>query len=84
MVIGVSNKRLLVWRTSFMRAQPKLLAGAVPLAHIQSAGVHRRVFSVVLTLLLEGGAIVGVETMRGKHLRTFASAIPSFNDCKGL
>jgi hypothetical protein len=84
MVIGVSNERLLVWRTGLMRARPKQLAGAVPLATIQSAGVHRRVFATVLTLLLESGSIVGVETWHGRRLRTFASAIPSFNDFKGL
>jgi hypothetical protein len=84
MVIGVSNERLLVWRTALIRARPKRLAGAVPLTNIQSAGTHRRVFATVLTLLLEGGAIVGVETLHGKHLRRFAAAIPTFNDFRGL
>jgi len=84
MVIGVSNERLLVWRTALIRARPRRFAGAVALTSIHSAGVHRRVFATVLTLLLEGGTIVGVETLHGKHLRAFASAIPSFNDFKSL
>src|SRR4051794_12756793 len=50
MVVGVTNERLLVWRTALIRARPKQLVGGVPLSHIQSAGVHRRVLATVLTL----------------------------------
>jgi hypothetical protein len=84
MVLGVSNERLLVWRTALIRARPKSFAGAVPLSSIQSAGVHRRVLSTVLTLLMEGGTIVTVETLHGRHLRAFAAAIPTFTDFRGL
>jgi hypothetical protein len=42
------------------------------------------VFSTVLTLLMEGGTIVALETLHGKHLRAFASAIPTFTDFRGL
>ena len=84
MVLGVSNERLLVWRTALIRARPRRFAGAISLTSIQSAGVHRRVFSTVLTLLLEGGAIIGVETLHGKRLRAFARTIPTFTDFKSL
>jgi hypothetical protein len=84
MVLGVSSERLIVWRTALIRARPKRFAGAVPLASIQSAGVHRRVFSTVLTLLMDGGSIVAVESLHGRRVRRFASAIPSFTDFKGL
>ncbi|HEX4491303.1 MAG TPA: hypothetical protein VH914_08885 [Acidimicrobiia bacterium] len=84
MVVGVTSERLVVWRTALIRARPRRFAGAIPLSSIQSAGVHRRVFATVLTLLLADGAIVGLETLHGKRLREFASTIPSFNDFKGL
>jgi hypothetical protein len=44
--------------------------------------VRRRVFAAVLTMLFEEGAIVGVETTRATRLRTFAAAIPTYNDHK--
>jgi hypothetical protein len=80
MIIGVTATRLVVWRTAMIRARPKRFAGAVPLKQIHSAGVHRRVFSSVLTLLFESGTIVGVETLHGRHLRAFATAIPTYSD----
>jgi hypothetical protein len=84
MVLGVTNERLLVWRTALIRARPRQLAGGIPLARIQSAGVHRRVFATVLTLLFESGTIVGLETLHGRHLRTFTTAIPTYTDFRGL
>jgi hypothetical protein len=80
MVLGITAERLVVWRPGLIRSTPRRYAGAVPLARIQSAGVHRRVFASVLTLLLEQGSIVGVETMRSKRLREFASHIPAYRD----
>jgi hypothetical protein len=80
MILGVTPERLLVWRPALLRSRPRRFAGAVPLARIQSAGVHRRVFSSVLTLLFEQGAIVGVETMRTSRLRELAAAIPAYTD----
>src|ERR1700687_2250851 len=53
MILRVTSERLLVWRPALLRSRPRRFAGAVPLARIQSAGVHRRVFSSVLTLLFE-------------------------------
>jgi hypothetical protein len=80
MIIGITAERLLVWRTAMLRARPKRFAGALPLTHIQSAGVYRRVLASVLTLLFEDGTIVGVETLHGRHLRAFATAIPTYAD----
>ena len=82
MILGITQERLLVWRPALMRSRPRRFAGAVPLARIQSAGVHRKLFSSVLTLLLEQGTIVSVETMRSGRLRRFASSIPSYTGPK--
>ena len=80
MVIGVSDDRLLVWRTALVRARPRRFAGSVALTDIQSAGVHRRVFASVLTLLFPQGKIVGLETLHSRRLREFATAIPTYTD----
>ena len=82
MILGITQERLLVWRPAFLRSRPRRFAGAIPLSRIHSAGVHRRVFSSVLTLLLDDGAIVGVETVHSTHLRRFAAAIPTYTDHK--
>jgi hypothetical protein len=82
MILGITQERLLVWKPAFIRSRPKRFAGAIPLGRIQSAGVQRRVFASVLTLLLEKGSLVGLETMRGARLRRFAVGIPSYNDYK--
>lgn len=82
MILGVTQERLLVWRPSFLRSQPRRFAGAIPLSRIQRAGVHRRLFASVLTLLFEQGTIVGVETMRTSRLRRFAATIPSYTEYK--
>ncbi|MDQ1467267.1 MAG: hypothetical protein QOH10_1682 [Actinomycetota bacterium] len=80
MILGATPERLLVWRPALVRSRPRLFAGAVPLSRIRRAGVHRRVFASILTLLFDEGTIVGVETMRGSRLRAFAVAIPTYTD----
>jgi hypothetical protein len=82
MILGVTPERLLVWRPALLRGRPRRYAGAIALSRIHSAGVHRKVFATVLTLLLDQGRLVGVETLRGSRLRRFASAIPSYTDYK--
>ena len=82
MILGITEERLLVWRPALIRSAPRRFAGAVDLSRIRSAGVRRRVFSSVLTMLFEDGAIVGVETTRAARLHRFATAIPTFNDHK--
>jgi hypothetical protein len=82
MILGITQSRLLVWRPALIRSRPRRFAGAMPLARIQSAGVHRKLFSSVLTLLLEQGTIVSVETMRSARLRRFAASIPSYTEHK--
>jgi hypothetical protein len=82
MILGVSRERLLVWRPALLRSRPRRFAGAIDLAQIHSAGVHRKLFASVLTLLLADGKLIGVETLRTSRLRRFAAAIPSYTDYK--
>jgi hypothetical protein len=80
MILGITDQRLLVWRPALLRSRPGRFAGAVELSRIRSAGVRRRVFAAVLTMLFEDGAIVGVETSRATRLRNFATGIPTYRD----
>ena len=82
MILGVTQERLLVWSPTFLRSRPGRFAGAIPLSRIQRAGVHRRFFASVLTLLFENSSILGVETMRTSRLRRFAATIPSYTEYK--
>ncbi|HEX2738076.1 MAG TPA: hypothetical protein VHP57_08070 [Acidimicrobiia bacterium] len=82
MILGVSHERLLVWRPALLRSRPRRFAGAITLSKIHSAGVHRKLFASVLTLLLDDGKLVGVETLRTTRLRRFAAAIPSYTGNK--
>jgi hypothetical protein len=83
MIIGVTPERLLVWRAPFFGTRPRRFAGAVPLTRIQLAGVHRQFIASVLTLMFEGGSIVGVETWRTARLRALAALIPAYTDYRG-
>ena len=82
MILGVTQERLLVWRPALLRSRPRRFAGAIALSQIHSAGVHRKLFASVLTLLFDGGKLVAVETLRGSRLRRFAATIPSYTDYK--
>jgi hypothetical protein len=82
MILGISHERLLVWKPALLRSRPRHFAGAIALTKIHSAGVNRKLFASVLTLLLDGGKLVGVETLRSSRLRRFATAIPSYTDYK--
>ncbi|MDQ1535430.1 MAG: hypothetical protein QOF28_3191 [Actinomycetota bacterium] len=82
MILGVTQERLLVWRPALLRSRPRRFAGAIALSRINSAGVHRKLFASVLTLLLDQGKLVGVETLRSARLRRFAASIPSYTDYK--
>ena len=65
MILGVTQERLLVWRPTFLRSRPRRFAGAIRLSpRSNSAGVHRKLFASVLTLLFDHGKLVGVETLR--------------------
>jgi hypothetical protein len=82
MILGVTEERLVAWRPALIRSRPRRYAGAIPLARINSAGIHRHIVSSVLTLLLDNGALVGVQTVHTKQLRRFAAAIPTYTDRK--
>jgi hypothetical protein len=66
-VVGVTDTRLIVWRTSFGLNRPTGLAGSIPLARIAQV--------TALALALTNGAVIQFEAMRGRRVRTLGHEI---------
>jgi hypothetical protein len=75
MLLGVTDRRLLVWRTSFVLARPLEIADAMPVERIVDLSVVRHGFIVGVAFVLENGTIVEVEAMRGRALQHFAEVV---------
>jgi hypothetical protein len=75
MAIGVTNRRLVVWRPTFFRGRPADYFGDIPFERLAQVTVYRSGLVAVLTLLFRDGQIVQVEAMRGRHLREIAELL---------
>jgi hypothetical protein len=76
MILGVTDQgRIHVWRPRFFRARPGEHRGWFPLARVVQVGVTRHVAALRLTLLVDDGTMISVESMRVKRLRRFADTI---------
>jgi hypothetical protein len=75
MVLGVTDRGLVVWNTSFWFGAPRVVTGRIPFAHIHDvATVHHGIvtgFAIAFT----SGAVVEVEAIRGRRLRRIAGAV---------
>jgi len=74
MVIGVTDERLVVWRTSFLSGRPVEVAGDLPLARIAQVGAARHGIVTGVAFVV-GGAVVEVEAVRGRRLRRLAAEV---------
>ena len=77
MVVGVTDRRLLVWRPSFWAARPSDLVGAIALSRVREVGVAQRGLVTVVTFALDSGLLVGVESLRPVRARRLAAAVRS-------
>jgi hypothetical protein len=75
MVVGATDRRLVVWRASFWWSRPKALAGSVPLEHVLDAATRRHGLVTSLALVMRHGEVVEVESMHGRRLRALAAAV---------
>jgi hypothetical protein len=75
MLLGVTNRRLVVWRTSFFLARPLDIADDVPLERIAGVSAMRHGLVTGVAFVMENGGIVEVEAMRGGPLRRLAREI---------
>jgi hypothetical protein len=82
-VLGVTDRRLGVWRTSFGLGRPVELAGSVPLERIAQVSTPRLGLVTGLAIVLTNGALVQLEAMRGRRVRTLGAALKAAVAARG-
>ena len=72
MVLGLTEDRLVIWKTTFWFGRPGAIAGEVPLSQVHDVAAARHGIVTGLAIAFKTGAIVEVEAMRGRRLRRLA------------
>jgi hypothetical protein len=75
MVIGVTARRIVVWKPSFWFGRPHHVVGEVPIERLINAEVYRQGLAHVLALGFKNGMYVELEAMRRRRLRRLRDAI---------
>jgi hypothetical protein len=75
MTIGVTDRRVAVWRPSFWVGRPTELVGTVPFDQLAAVEVYRQGLAVSLTFGFRTGEFVEVESMRAGRMRRIRDAI---------
>jgi hypothetical protein len=75
MLLGVTDWRLIVWRTSFFLARPLEIAEDMPVERIVDLSVVRHGLVTGVAFVLHNGTIVEIEAMRTRPLRKLAEAV---------
>ena len=75
MALVVTNRRLLVCRTTFMLGRPSTVEGDLDLRRIADVATTRHGAVTGLAFALLNGYIVEVEAMRGARLRRFGESV---------
>ena len=75
MVLGLTERRLVVWRTTFWFSRVAKVAGEVPLEKVHDIATVRHGMFTSLAIAFKDGQIVEVEAMRGRSLRRLASTM---------
>jgi len=74
-VLGLTERELIVWSTSFWFSRPRAITGRVALSDIHQVAAARHGIVTGLAIAFNSGAIVEVEAIRGRRLRQFAAAV---------
>jgi hypothetical protein len=72
MVLGLTEHRLVVWKTTFWFSRLAAIAGEVPLDKVHDVAAVRRGLFTSLAIAFKDGQVVEVEAMRGRRLRHLA------------
>jgi hypothetical protein len=75
MVLAVTNRRVLVCRTTFMTGRPSTIEGSIDLRRIAAVATTRQGLVTGLALALSNGQVIEVEAVRGAPLRRFSQAV---------
>jgi len=74
-VLGLTDRGLVVWSTSFWFGRPRAICGRIALSDIHDVAVARHGLVTGFAVAFRSGAVVEIETMRGRHLRHLAAAV---------
>ena len=76
-VLGVSDRRVLIWKSTPMLARPQTLAASYPIHQIASIRRRRRVGATRVSIVLDSGALIVVQALWSRHLADLATAFTS-------
>jgi hypothetical protein len=74
-VLGLTDRGLVLWSTSFWFSRPHAITGRVALSDIHDVVAARHGIVTGFAIALKSGAIVEVEAIRGRRLRHLAAAV---------
>jgi hypothetical protein len=83
MFLAVTDRRLLVCRTTFVTGRASTIEGGVELARIFDVAAVRHGLVTSVAFALVNGQIIEVEAVRGARLRRFARSMRDALDRKG-
>lgn len=75
MFLGVTSRRLLVCKTTFMTGRPSDIRGSIELTRIFDVAATRQGLVTRIAFALVNGQVVEVEAVRGARLRRFARSV---------
>jgi hypothetical protein len=75
MVLGITERRLVIWQKTFWLGRLARMAGEVPFSAVHEVATVRHGFVTSLAVAFKDGQIVEVETMRGRRLRHLAATM---------
>jgi hypothetical protein len=74
-VLGLTDRGLVLWSTSFWFSRPRAITGRVALSDVHEVALARHGLVTGFAVALRSGAVVEVEAMRGRRLRHLAVAV---------
>ena len=75
MVLGLTDQRLVIWKTTFWFSRAADIAGEVAFSKLHDVAAVRHGFVTGLAFAFKDGQIVEVEAMRGRRLRHLADRL---------
>ena len=75
MVLGLTDRALVVWSTSFWFGAPRMITARIPFSEIHDVATARHGIVTGLAIAFTSGAIVEVEAIRGRRLRRLAAEL---------
>ena len=75
MVLGLTDRALVVWNTSFWFGAPRNVTARIPISQIHDAAAVRHGFLTGFAVAFANGAVVEVEAIRGRRLRRLATEL---------